>query len=190
MPMELVISTASLLVSLTAFILTIKINTIQASSSALLQMMDMRKHQLLSEVRFLSSSESEEQLSPEEIIEILSYLNLVCKLYLNSAINNNILRTFEGVIIKIFNEDEVIKEYEKIYSDFKTNLSSGEPPYINLIYTRNIIINANKIVKKDSFLAYQRMLIFMSWLRFKFNILPNNSDLWKLSSKLIQNRRN
>lgn len=192
MSTEIIISSIALLVSLVSLLLTLRINTIQANSAALLQIMDMRKSSLLTEVGFSNSKDQCRKLSDEQIIEIFSYLNLVCKLYLNSAINNNILRTFEGVIIDIFKEEDAYALYAKEYTKFTTPPQRGEPPYINLIYTRKILLEANKIINNNSFFPYWnywKMLFFMRRCRFRFNVFPNMKSFWTLSEKVANGKK-
>ena len=184
MSTEIIVATVSLLVSLISFILTFRITTIQKNSTALLQMMEIRKSILLTEISFPIANSRSRKLSSEQIIEILGYLNLVCKLYLNSGINNNILRTFEGVIIEVFRREDIVKEYGKVYLDFKEDIKTAEPPYINLIYTRHILLKANELINRRKPFAFQRMLILMAFLRFKFIFMPNIDFWWSLSKSV------
>lgn len=190
MSTEIIIATASLLVSLISFILTFRITTIQKNSTALLQMMEMRKSNLLTEISFPIANSRSRKLSSEKVVEILGYLNLVCKLYLNSGINNNILRTFEGVIIEVFRREDVVKEYGKVYLDFKEDIKTAEPPYINLIYTRHILLKANELINRREPFSFQRMLILMAFLRFKFVFMPNIDFWWSLSKSVANSAKN
>lgn len=174
-------SIAAAIVAFISFLYFIKMSKIQSGSTSLLNMMDMKNHELLTEVTIVK--EKDKKLPQKEVIEIISYLNLVSKLYLNSSINSNMLRTFEGVILKIFDRECVREEYQKIYNDFKFNIKAGEPPYINLIYTRYILLSSNNLINKKVFLYNKRSKLRMNQMKSKFINNPDHVFLWKLSEK-------
>lgn len=162
----------SIILAILSLFLFLRIYRIQASSAALVSLMSMRNAELLTEVSFAPKEQNAQLLNERQILEILSYLNLVGKLYLNNAITINMLRTYEGVIIDLLKKKEVIKYYLNVYRDFKEK-GAGEPPYINLIYSRYILLKGNFTVNKGLVLSYQRSLLYMTALKLKFNFTPN-----------------
>jgi len=56
-------------------------------------------------------------------------------------------------MIKLINNKKTQKIYEEFYYEFKDNIKTAEPPYINLIYTTNMLVNINKILNKRRFFS-------------------------------------
>ena len=147
-------------------------------------MMNMQKKELLNEIEFGGSCN---QMDRETIIGIISYLNLVAKLYLNNSINTNMLKTFEGVMIKILCDENVRVLYEKIFYEFKDEIKTAEPPYINLIYTVNLLLNTNRILNRRSFFSNISAWFYVMRKKIYFSTWASSARNWKLAEQVFAN---
>jgi hypothetical protein len=91
------------------------------------------------------------------------------------------LKTFEGVIINFLDRPDAIAYYEEKYRNFKQN-DIQEQPYINLIYTRYLLLENNSIIRMRKFwkFSYQYAAIRMTIKKHKFLIAPNDEFLKSL----------
>lgn len=171
-----------LVITIISVVLFLRVYWIQAGSSSLISMMNMQKNGILNEIEFGVTAE---KLDRKNIIKALSYLNLVSKLYLNHSININMLRTFEGVMIKLLHAEITKKVYKDIYFDFHDNIKSAEPPYINLIYATNMLVNLNIILNRRTLISPAQAWFYKVYKNFYFSILPSSKGNWKLASNLF-----
>jgi len=144
--------------------------------------MNMQSNGALNEIEI---SKNAKELSREKIIESLSYLNLVSKLYLNHCINVNMLRTFEGVMIQLLENEKTKKLYREIFNEFKTNLKTAEPPYINLIYATHMLVTINKILNKRSLFSPLLSWFYLVHQKIYFNTRSSSMRNWKLASHVF-----
>jgi len=144
--------------------------------------MNMQSNGALNEIEI---SKNAKELSREKIIESLSYLNLVSKLYLNHCINVNMLRTFEGVMIQLLENEKTKKLYREIFNEFKTNLKTAEPPYINLIYATNMLVNVNRILNKRTWFSPLHSWLYLVYQKIYFTSWSSSLRSWKLASNVF-----
>jgi hypothetical protein len=145
--------------------------------------MNMQNKEVLNEIEIDSDHK---ELDHATIIEALSYLNLVSKLYLNHCININMLRTFEGVMIKLLNNEKAQNIYKDIYYEFRDTLMTAEPPYINLIYTTNLLVGVNKRLNKRTFLSPVISWFYLFFKKLFFNIRSSSTRNWKMAFQVFE----
>lgn len=172
-----------LIITLASLFLFLRIHWIQASSTSLMRLMRMKRRNVLNEIDLKNT----DKIKRNDILETLSFLNLVAKMYLNSGININMLRTFEGVMIKVFEVDSIKSEYANVFHEFKNELNTAEPPYINLIYVVDLIKKSNKLLRRKSlfFMLYTRLYFFFKKINFKY--YPGSKRNWKLAQSVFSN---
>jgi len=171
-----------LIVTVISILLFLRVYWIQAGSNSLISMMNMQKNGLLNEIEISNSSK---ELSRENVIESLSYLNLVSKLYLNHCININMLRTFEGVMIKLLKNEKTKIVYQEIFHEFQTNIKTAEPPYINLIYASHMLVDTNKILNKRALFSPLFSWFYLVYKKIYFNYRSSSLKNWKLASNVF-----
>ena len=179
----MVIDIITLTITVVSIMLFLRVYWIQAGSNSLISMMNMQKKEVLNEIEIGDSCNN---LDRETIIGAFSYLNLVSKLYLNYCININMLRTFEGVMIKLLKDEKAKKIYKEIYNEFRDIIKSSEPPYMNLVYTTNMLVNINKRLNSHSFLSSTISWFYMINKKIFFNIHSSNRRNWSLASKVFE----
>jgi len=172
-----------LVITVISIMLFLRVYWIQAGSSSLISMMNMQKKEVLNEIEIESI---DKELDNETIIDALSYLNLVSKLYLNHCININMLRTFEGVMIKFLNNKNVQKIYEEIYYEFRDTMKTAEPPYINFIYATNLLVGVNKRLNKRALFSPVFSWFYLIYKKLFFNIRPSSNRNWKLALEVFE----
>lgn len=171
-----------LVITVISILLFLRIYWIQAGSNSLVGMMNMQKKEILNEIEFGVNAP---ELDRQSIIEAMSYLNLVSKLYLNNSINVNMLRTFEGVMIKLLEVEATQKLYREIYFEFKDNIKTAEPPYINLIYATNLLINLNRIQNQRHFYSPTQAWLYKMHQKIYFGFRPFSQKNWKLAARVF-----
>jgi len=169
------------IVTILSIYLFLRIYWIQASSASLINMMGIQKHHILNEVDFVNSI----QIDRDTIIEALSYLNMVAKLYLNNSINFNMLKTFEGIMIKLLEREDVREEYQKIFNEFRDVIKTAEPPYINLIYTVDILKKSNCLLKKGFPFTVYALRIFPKLKKTAFHFNPGSRYKWQIAGNVF-----
>lgn len=174
-------STIQLLVTIVSIFLFLRIYWIQASSASLIHMMGVQKHHILNEVDFVDSA----RINRDTLIEALSYLNMVAKLYLNNSINFNMLKTFEGVMIKVLGRKDVQEVYREIFLEFRDELKTAEPPYINLIYTVDLLKKSNGCLKKGFPYTIFALRIYPRLKKTSFHFNPGSKSKWELASNIF-----
>jgi len=179
----MVIEIFQLVITVISIMLFLRVYWIQAASNSLVSMMKMKKKEVLNEIEIESTHK---ELDHETIIEALSYLNLVSKLYLNNCINTNMLRTFEGVMIKLLNNKKAQKIYEEIYYEFRDTIKTAEPPYINLIYATNLLVSVNKKLNNRNFVSPLFSWFYLIYKKLFFNIRPSSDKNWKLALAIFE----
>ncbi|TCN70620.1 hypothetical protein [Acetobacteroides hydrogenigenes] len=179
------ISTIQTLITILSIYLFLRIYWIQASSASLINMMGIQKHHILNEVDFVNSI----QIDRDTIIEALSYLNMVSKLYLNNSINFNMLKTFEGIMIKLLERDDVCLVYEKIFYEFRDVIKTAEPPYINLIYTVDILKRSNILLKKGFPCSLYALRVYPRLKKTAFHFNPGSSYKWQIASNIFLSKK-
>ncbi len=168
-------------ITVLSILLFLRIYWIQASSNSLVSMMNMQKKEILSEIEF---AEPDEKLKRMTVIEAFSYLNLVAKLYLNHSINTNMLKTFEGVMIKLLNDQVAQEVYREIFFDFRDNIKTAEPPYINLIFAADMLVTSNRMLNRRGWLTPLTVWMYMIYKKFYFKARPfSRGSLLKRSSR-------
>ena len=183
----MVIDIIQLAITVISIMLFLRVYWIQAGSNSLISMMNMQKKEVLNEIEIESTHK---ELDHETIIEALSYLNLVSKLYLNHCININMLRTFEGVMIKLLNNKKAQKIYKEIYYEFRDIMKTAEPPYINYIYTTNLLVSVNKRLNKRSFFSPIFSWFYLIYKKLFFNIRSSSNRNWKLALEVFESNNN
>lgn len=173
-----------LIITVISILLFLRVYWIQAGSNSLISMMNMQKNGALNEIEI---SNETKDLDREIIIEALSYLNLVSKLYLNHCININMLRTFEGVMIKLLNNKKTKRIYREIYFEFQNNIETAEPPYINLIYATHLLVSTNKILNKRTLFSPFQSWCYLIYRKFYFDLRSSSIKNWRLASNVFKN---
>ena len=171
-----------LIIALVSIILFLRVYWIQASSNSLISMMNMQNKKILNEIEF---GETGKEIDRKTIIEALSYLNLVSKLYLNHSINVSMLRTFEGVMIKLLDHPQAKSVYHEIFTDFQQNVKTAEPPYINLIYATNMLVNLNTILNKRSWFSSLYAWFYIFYKKHYFTQIPHSKTNWELAANVF-----
>ncbi len=171
-----------LIITVVSILLFLRVYWIQAGSNSLISMMNMQKNGSLNEIEI---SNRAKELSRENIIESLSYLNLVSKLYLNHCININMLRTFEGVMIKLLKNEKTKIIYQEIFYEFQTNIKTAEPPYINLIYATHMLVTINKILNKRTLYSPLLSWFYLVYQKIYFNTRSSSIRNWKLAAHVF-----
>ena len=175
-----------LAITVISIMLFLRVYWIQAGSNSLISMMNMQKKDVLNEIEIEPTCEDCDR---ETIIGALSYLNLVSKLYLNHCININMLRTFEGVMIKLLNDKKAQNIYREFYSEFRDNIKTAEPPYINLIYTTNMLVNINKRLNKRTFFSPFFSWFYLIYKKAFFNMRSSSKRNWKLALEVFDSNK-
>lgn len=183
LPNQLAMEVLQLIITVLSVILFLRIYWIQAGSNSLVGMMNMQKKEILNEIEFGIHAP---ELDRKSILEAMSYLNLVSKLYLNNSINVNMLRTFEGVMIKLLEVEVTQKIYKEIYFDFKDSIKTAEPPYINLIYATHMLINLNRILNHRSFYSPAHAWFYKIYKKLYFSFRPFSRKNWQLAARVFE----
>lgn len=171
-----------LVITVISILLFLRVYWIQASSNSLISMMNMQKKEALNEIEIGNNNI---ELDRKVIIKTFSYLNLVSKLYLNHCININMLRTFEGVMIKLLNNKKAKSIYREIYYEFLNNIKTAEPPFINLIYTTDILVTLNKILNKRNLFSPFYPWGYLAYKKVYFSIWSTSKSNWNLAENVF-----
>ena len=171
-----------LVITVISILLFLRVYWIQASSNSLISMMNMQKKEALNEIEIGNNNI---ELDRKVIIKTFSYLNLVSKLYLNHCININMLRTFEGVMIKLLNNKKAKSIYREIYYEFLNNIKTAEPPFINLIYTTDILVTLNKILNKRNLFSPLYSWGYLAYKKVYFSIWSTSKRNWNLAENVF-----
>jgi len=185
----MIFDSLQLIVTVLSVLLFLRIYWIQASSNSLVSMMSMQQKELLNEIELDGSDESCKEMERQTILSALSYLNLVSKLYLNYSININMLKTFEGVMIKLLKDEKVKQIYEEVFYEFRDKLETAEPPYINLIYTTQILRQSNKILNERGWFSPLRARVYISYKKIYFSSRAFSRLNWKLAENVFESRK-
>ncbi len=179
----MVLDIFQLVITVISILLFLRVYWIQAGSSSLISMMNMQKKEILNEIEIEGTCK---ELDRKTIIGALSYLNLVSKLYLNHCINISMLRTFEGVIIKLLNDQKAQKIYSEFFYEFRDQIKTAEPPYINLVFTANLLININKRLNKRRFFSPIHSWFYLIRKKIFFNLRSSSKRNWQLASDVFK----
>ncbi len=114
---------------------------------------------------------------------------MVSKLYLNNSINFNMLKTFEGIMIKLLERDDVCLVYEKIFYEFRDVIKTAEPPYINLIYTVDILKRSNILLKKGFPCSLYALRVYPRLKKTAFHFNPGSSYKWQIASNIFLSKK-
>ena len=171
-----------LVITVISILLFLRVYWIQASSNSLISMMNMQKKEALNEIGIGNNNI---ELDRKVIIKTFSYLNLVSKLYLNHCININMLRTFEGVMIKLLNNKKAKSIYREIYYEFLNNIKTAEPPFINLIYTTDILVTLNKILNKRNLFSPFYSWGYLAYKKVYFSIWSTSKRNWNIAENVF-----
>lgn len=175
----------AVLIAFLGLLFTIRRILLQVGSASLLSVASMRGKHLLTLLDPQFHCDPERR--PSDILEALEFLNIVAKLYLNSCINLNMMRTYEPEVLRLLRNPLVTEEYGRILESFRRDPHIGEPPYINLIYVAHILLRLNSILRGPGGLSYYRSLTLAFVLKLKFRWWPDRRPLWHLCEAAASN---
>jgi hypothetical protein len=95
------------------------------------------------------------------------------------------VRTFEGIMIKVLEMENVKIEYSRIFHEFETELKTAEPPYINLIYATHLIKKSNKLSRNSSIFMMIYMKLYLWYKKINFKFFPGSKSNWKLARNIF-----
>ncbi len=95
------------------------------------------------------------------------------------------LRTFEGVIIKLLNDKKTQNIYSEFYYEFRDDIKSAEPPYMNLVYTANLLVNINKRLNKRKLFSPVLSWFYLMQKKVLFSIRSSSKRNWQLASEVF-----
>ena len=183
------------LIAFLALFVSIRSRRITSTRYSLVNIMGQAPRDLLDEIETKIKATPEGLLQDDaKAMKALGYLNMICKLFMHSAINVSILRTFEPNILRVFQNEYIGRIYRQKYQDLHNDRTIAEPPHINLLFVRRILTIVNPILnfqrggkgtasKCISILSCHLSLCLALVLRFKFRYLTSQQRMWSLSEQ-------
>ncbi len=171
-----------IVVALLTVLVLLRISSIQSGSTTIATVMATSERLKLSEIA-LTPVEDQLELKQDEIVQVLSFLNLVSKYYLSGSISVPLLRTWEAAIVYSLRHPKIRDYYKDLYQKFHEMDDIGEPPYVSLVYVRDMLIRSNRRLNRDRSRSYLWISVRLFVRRVHFRSM-SAADRWTLCGRI------